>query len=320
MIRCVAIFGPTASGKSGLALRLAERYNGVIVSADSMQIYRGMNVGTAKPTLEELNAVPHRMIDICDIDSPFSVYDYKGMAKTEIENVSKNGQLPFLTGGTGLYFDALFHNTDFGEMEIDPDVRMQLEKRAESEGSHVLLSELQTIDPKTAHPLHERDTKRIIRGLEVYYSTGKTLSEFKEKSHLDSGDISFLKLSLVYENRDVLYQRINQRVDQMLRDGLLEEAKTLYGDGVFSQPTSAQAIGYKELLPYLSGESSLDDCVDRLKQKTRNYAKRQITWFRRYEDVHHIYMDQDSDPFTTCCSLIEEWIKDEKNEGKKITD
>lgn len=308
-MRALAVFGPTASGKSSLAFKLAKELNGVIISADSMQIYRGMDIGTAKPTLEEQKVVPHRLIDICDARDRFSVYDYKALAEEEIHSACSNGKLPIVVGGTGLYFDALFFNTDFGEFDILPEVRQRLKLRAENGENEALLAELQAIDPETAAPLHLRDLKRIIRGLEVYYSTGKPLSHFKKESHREKSAIDFCKFNLIYQDREALYERINFRVDEMMSAGLLEETRKLWECGALYDTTAAQAIGYKELLPHLVGNAPLSDCVSLLKQKTRNYAKRQITWFRRYTDSNRIAMDGCEDPFSTAISIAQGFLK-----------
>ncbi len=310
MMRCVCIFGPTASGKSSLALRLAEELNGVIISADSMQIYRRMNIGTAKPTEDELSQVPHKMIDIADLTDSFSVWDYKVMAEREIENTLNQGKLPIIVGGTGLYLDALFFNTNFGEFEIDPAVHQKLTVRAENGEGANLLEELRQIDPVCAAPLHEKDLKRIIRALEVYHSTGKTLTEFKAESHREKSRFSFLKFHLVYQDRSKLYDRIGQRVDEMIKCGLLQEIQELYADGLFCDTTASQAIGYKEFIPYLTGNETLENCTELLKQKTRNYAKRQITWFKRYEDAISIPMDEDPNPYETVKIHTLSYLKD----------
>ena len=308
MKRVLAIFGPTASGKSGLALALAKNINGVIISADSMQIYRDMNIGTAKPTSAEMQEVPHKMIDICSPSASFSVYDYKIKAEEEISNTLKDGQIPIVVGGTGLYFDALFFNNDFGEMEVNPDIRAKLNDRANAGKGRELLHELAEVDPEAAAPLHEKDIKRIIRGLEVYLSTGKTLSSFKAKSRIASSEFDFIKIFLNYKNRDTLYNRINQRVDIMLEQGLVEETIKLKKMGCFDTQTASQAIGYKELLPFLSGERSFDECVEILKQKSRNYAKRQLTWFRRYEDANVIWMDESEDPLADAQKIYANYL------------
>jgi tRNA dimethylallyltransferase len=277
---------------------------------EPMQIYSEMNIGTAKPTSEEMSEVPHKMINICSCKDSFSVYEFKKMAEKEIESACLLNKTPILVGGTGLYFDALFFNTDFGEMEIDEAVRSNLQEKAKSGGIASLLLELQKIDPKSAEGLCENDSKRILRALEVYLSTGKTQTEFKEKSHDQKAKFDFLKLFLNFSDRDTLYERINQRVDQMIKDGLLEETKMLMDSGTFDSKTSAQAIGYKELIPYFKGEKELSACIDLLKQKTRNYAKRQLTWFRRYTDAHQIMMDTDPSPYKTALNLSKSFLKD----------
>ncbi len=310
MNQVISVFGPTASGKSSLALELAKELNGVIISADSMQIYREMDIGTAKPTAEELASVPHRMIDICQPTQSFSVYEYKMMAEAEIESVLAEGRIPIVTGGTGLYFDALFFNTDFGEMEVDPTIRENLNRRALSGEGALLLEELAKVDPESAAPLHEKDLKRIVRALEVYHSTGIPLSTFKAKSRSKNSKFDFLKLFLNYRNRETLYQRINQRVDQMLELGLEKETRTLLEKGYFDSPTASQAIGYKELLPYLYNQRSLEECIDVLKQKTRNYAKRQLTWFRRYGDAQTIWMDEDPSPVSSALQYCKIFYKE----------
>ena len=311
MNRCIAIFGPTASGKSSLAIKLAVKLDGVIISADSMQIYKVMNIGTAKPTKEEMSIVPHKMIDICSPLDSFSVYDYKKRAENEIENALANGKVPIIVGGTGLYFDALFYNTQFGEMDIDPKIHDLLVSRSENGENKILLEELRKVDPICAEKLHEKDTKRIIRALEVYLSTGKTLTEFKEKSKTRNSKFDYKKIFLDFSNRDLLYQRINDRVDQMISEGLLQETKNLLENGYLKTQTAAQAIGYKEIVPFLEGEKSLSECIDLLKQKTRNYAKRQLTWFRRYDDSHRIEIDRNPDFVQTALKICQNYLKGE---------
>lgn len=311
MNRCIAIFGPTASGKSSLALRLADELKGVIISVDSMQIYRGMDIGTAKPSAREMDIIPHKMISICDPNESFSVYDFKKRAEEEIKNALQNKNVPILVGGTGLYFDALFFNTDFGTFDIKPEIRNKLEKELIEQGGRPLLERLKAIDPDAAMHLHEKDHKRIIRALEVYYSTGKSLTQFKLESHRNKSEFNFLKLSLVFRCRDKLYKRIDDRVDLMVKDGLVEEAKQVYESNLLLYKTASQAIGYKELVPYFTSERSLKECLDVLKQKTRNYAKRQITWFRRYEDAYELVMDDGNDPFTLALPVCKQFLKED---------
>lgn len=311
MKKCIAIFGPTASGKSSLALHLAKEMNSVVISVDSMQIYRGMDIGTAKPSIDEMTAIPHKLINICDPSESFSVYEFKKKAEEEIRIALSAGKMPILVGGTGLYFDALFNNTDFGEFEVSQEIRSALKLRLENEGSKELLRVLQKVDPKSAEGLHEKDCKRIIRALEVYYSTGTTLSQYKENSHRTESEFSFLKLYLVFQSRQNLYRRINERVDIMVKNGLVQEARQMYDECILEGKTASQAIGYKELVPYFSGEKPLDDCIDTLKQKTRNYAKRQITWFRRYDDAFRIVMDGEDDPFAQVLTHVNCYLKEE---------
>ncbi len=308
---CIAIFGPTASGKSSLALKLAKKCNGVIISADSMQIYRQMDIGTAKPTTEEMSLVPHRLIDFMDPKESFSVYDYKKMAEEEIRSVLSEGKLPILVGGTGLYFDALFFNTDFGEFETPKEIREELNTKVQNGQSDALLDELRSIDPKAAENLCAKDSKRIVRALEVYYATGKTITELKEKSHENKSEFSFLKVFLNFSDRQNLYNRINLRVDEMISLGLLDETNNLLKQGLLTDTTASQAIGYKELIPYFNGEKELDLCIETLKQKTRNYAKRQLTWFRRYKDAVEILMDTDPTPFETLLKKVDQFLKEE---------
>ncbi len=309
-MRCVCVFGPTASGKSSLALALAKKFNGVIISADSMQIYKKMDIGTAKPTAAELQEVPHKMIGFLNPSEHFSVYDYKKIAESAILETISAGKLPIIVGGTGLYIDALFHNTDFGEFEIPNEITNQLFDRYQKEGGEILLKELFEIDPETAAPLHTRDVKRIVRAYSVYLATGKTLSQFKKESHRVKSSFQFCKISLVFHERKNLYDRINMRVDEMISSGLIEETRRLYEAGVFDSPTAAQAIGYKELLPHILFETSLEDCISLLKQKTRNYAKRQLTWFRRYDDANLIYMDGSDNPIDRANDIIEAFLKE----------
>ncbi len=309
MKKCVFVVGPTASGKSSLGLALAEKFGGVIISADSMQIYREMNIGTAKPSAEDQKRVPHRLVDIRSVSEEFSVYDFKALALKEIKNAHDEGKISFIVGGTGLYVDALIHNTDFGEMEIDPQVRKRLESEIQAGKNAALLARLSEIDPETAAELHEKDAKRIVRALEVYESTGKTLTAFKAESRKKKPEFEFIILYLVYADRQKLYDRINQRVDQMLRNGLLQETKMLWEQHAFSYKTASQAIGYKELLPVITENADLGEAVALLKQRTRNYAKRQITWFNRYQSIP-ILMDGEDSPLLAAEKAVAAFQKD----------
>lgn len=283
------IVGPTASGKTSLSIEVAKRLNGEIVSADSMQIYENMNIATAKPTKEERQDIPHHLIGFLPIGENFSVAAYKEKAISAIDDILSGGKLPIVVGGTGLYVDTLVNNTEFLDYEKS-DIREKLEKRMEEEGSESLFEELKKVDSVAAEKLHLNDTKRIIRALEVYYSTGKTITEQCELSHLHESEYDWCLIGITAENRQILYDRINQRVDIMMKDGLLEEAERFFQSD-FSK-TAKQAIGYKELKPYLDGLISLTEALEKLKMETRRYAKRQLTWFRRNEKIHWLKIDE----------------------------
>ena len=282
------VVGPTASGKTALAVEISKAFDGEVVSADSMQIYKGMNIATAKPTDEEMQGIPHHLISIIGADEVFSVNQFKTAATAAIEDILSRGKLPVVAGGTGFYVDTLVNNTEFLDYE-DNGIREKLENRLAAEGIEALYKELSEIDPETAERLHLNDEKRIIRALEVYHSTGKTISEQCRLSHLNESKYRFCIIGITAEDRQLLYDRINIRVDKMLEEGLLEEAESFFENPVSA--TAKQAIGYKELKPYLDGESTLDEAVEKLKMETRRYAKRQLTWFRKRENINWIYID-----------------------------
>ncbi|MGN0487596.1 MAG: tRNA (adenosine(37)-N6)-dimethylallyltransferase MiaA [Acutalibacteraceae bacterium] len=283
------VAGPTASGKTALAVEIAKKLGGEIVSADSMQIYEGMDIATAKPTEEEMQGIPHHLIGFLNPGESFSVAKYKTLALEKIREILSRGKLPIVAGGTGLYIDTLIDNTSFLDYEAS-DIRVRLEERAESEGMESLYRELTEIDRPTAEKLHIHDRKRIIRALEVYYATGETITKQCELSHAEESEFSWCVIGLSAKDRSVLYDRINRRVDVMLDRGLLEEAKDFFGDS--RSATAAQAIGYKELMPYFDGEATLAEAVENLKMQTRRYAKRQLTWFRRRESMNWLYIDE----------------------------
>ena len=286
----VCIVGPTASGKTALAAALSQRLNGEVVSADSMQIYRGMSIGTAKPSAEEMRGIPHHMIDFLPPEERFSVADYAALARKTILDIHKRGKLPVLAGGTGLYVQAVTEGILFLEEPENPEIRRRLEQRAKAEGIEPLFRELQKIDPLSAERIDRNNGKRVLRALEIYYLTGETMTRRLERSR--AGELPFqpVMIGLGFSDRKNLYARIEQRVDQMMKDGLLEEAGRVLGDlGI----TASGAIGYKEFLPYFRGEVSLAEAVDRLKQDTRRYAKRQLTWFKRDSRIHWIFVDRE---------------------------
>ncbi|MBE6880764.1 MAG: tRNA (adenosine(37)-N6)-dimethylallyltransferase MiaA [Ruminococcaceae bacterium] len=284
----IVICGPTASGKTALSVELAKEFDAEIISADSMQIYKGMDIATAKPSIEERQGIPHHIMDFLDPAESFSVADYVKLAHEKIKDIASRGKIPMIVGGTGLYISSLINNIRFEESECDYAYREELRLLAQEKGNSYLLDMLREIDPATAATLHENNQARVIRALEVYRTTGKTMSQTQEESRTEPSPYEPCMIALDYD-REQLYDRINKRVDIMLDMGLIEEAKNFFSKG--DLPTAAQAIGYKELLPYLKGEKELSECVEHLKQETRKYAKRQLTWFRKDERIHWIKAD-----------------------------
>ena len=280
--KILAVVGPTASGKSALAVSLAARLNGEIVSCDSMQIYRGMDIGTAKPDEAEQGGIPHHMLDIVSPEESFSCADYGRMARDEADDILRRGALPVFCGGTGLYLDAVLRS-GFAP-DVPPRIREELRKREPGE----LYRELCEVDPVSADAIHPNNVKRVVRALEIYHGTGKTKSEWDRLSALAEQPYDALLIGLDYRSRETLYERIDRRVDDMLQRGLCEEVKRL---DLLRDSTAAQAIGYKELYGWLDGQCGMEEAVSTLKQNTRNYAKRQLTWFRRNPDIHWLYPD-----------------------------
>ena len=301
----VVVLGPTASGKTSLGIEIAEKLGGEIVSADSMQIYENMDIATAKPTVQERSRVPHHLVGFVPVGEKFSVAKYKQIAIETIDDIISRGKLPVVVGGTGFYIDTLVKNTEFFDYE-ETDIREKLEKRCENEGIEALYDELKAIDLKTAERLHINDTKRIIRALEVYHLTGKTISEQDEESHRNESKYRWCLIGLKAQDRQYLYDRINLRVDIMLDQGLIKETQDFFCSEVSS--TAAQAIGYKELKPYIDGYISLDEAVEKLKMESRRYAKRQLTWFRRNPDINWLDIDVlSSQELIDCaCNIIKE--------------
>lgn len=278
--RILAVVGPTASGKSALALALAERLNGEIVSCDSMQIYRGMDIGTAKPTSEERARVPHHLIDIADPDTEFSVMDFTVAAEQATADILSRGRLPVFCGGTGLYLDAFLRGCEAETPGADPAVRAELHALAEAHGASYLHEQLQKVDPVTAETVHPNNVRRVIRALEIFRATGVPKSEWDRRSKEAPARYDAVVLGLAYKDREVLYDRISRRIDAMLAAGLLRETEQLLTAGVFERSrTAAAAIGYKELLPFLRGECGAEQAIEELRVATRRYAKRQMTWF-----------------------------------------
>ncbi len=293
-IKILAVVGSTASGKTALSIALAKELRGEIISCDSMQIYRRMDVGTAKPTAEEMEGVPHHLLDFIEPDTPFSCAEYVSMAKKVAEEIHARGRLPILCGGTGLYLDSFLRGGGFEETVTDPALRESLFAFAAEHGNHALHERLRAVDPESADAIHENNVKRVVRALEIFESTGVTKTEMDRRSRTLETPYDACVIGLRYQNREILYDRIDRRVDMMLEAGLLEETERLMEEGVFERnSTAAQAIGYKELLGYLRKEQSLDEAVEDLKRATRRYAKRQITWFGAKDYMHWVDADRD---------------------------
>ena len=282
----ICVVGPTASGKTALAIELAKAFNGEIVSCDSMQIYRRMDIGTAKPTAEERQGIPHHMIDVADPEESFSVSRYCQMATPIVEDILRRGKTCIIAGGTGLYVDALIRGNDFAPIP-NTGCRQRLERRAEAEGIQVLTQELSAVDPESVQRA-QGNPRRIIRALEVYLETGQSLTAHNLATQAIPPRFSPLWIGLDDEDRQDLYRRIDLRVDLMLEQGLLEEIRSLLDSGIPESATAMQAIGYKEFIDALRGRIPMEQAVSDLKQATRRYAKRQKTWFRRNRDIHWI--------------------------------
>ena len=291
MKRIAAVVGPTASGKTALAVALAKQFNGEVVSADSMQIYRKLNIGTAKPTAEEMQGVPHHMLDVADPGESYSVSRYEKEATACVEDILSRGKLPILCGGTGLYVDALIRGGGFLESGVDSGLRAQLEEEWNARGGEAMLQRLASFDPDSAARLHLNDKKRIIRAVEVYLQTGITITAHNARTAALPPRYDAVMIGLRTEPRQILYSRIDRRVTKMLDAGLEQEARQLLESGDLAG-TAAQAIGYKEMLAYFHGEATLEQAADLIRQKSRNYAKRQLTWFQRDDRVHWITYNQ----------------------------
>ena len=282
-ILCIA--GPTASGKTALAVELAKRYNGEVVSCDSMYVYRRMNVGTAKPSIEEMEGIVHHMIDVADPDEDFSVSKYCDMAAPIVDDIIARGKTAIIAGGTGLYMDSLIKGNDFAPFP-STGMREKLEAQADREGMEAMLELLRSIDPDSAARLHLSDRKRIIRALEVYYETGETITAHNIKTQSVPPRYNPLWLGLDFADRAELYRRIDLRVDIMLQQGLIPEIRELLASGIPEKCTAMQAIGYKEFVAALEGRCTIEEAADEVRKSSRHYAKRQLTWFRRNKNIH----------------------------------
>ena len=285
----LAVVGPTASGKTWLGVELAKIYGGEVISADSMQIYKGMDIASAKPAEEEKQGIPHHLMDFLDRDVSFSAADYVQLANEKIQEVLSRGKLPIIVGGTGLYIDSLLENVKFSEGGSDEIYRQELYAFAKEQGNEALHARLAELDSEAAEGIHPNNLVRVVRALEVCHVTGRKFSDLKRESKMVESPYDSLIIGLNYEDRQTLYDRIDLRVDEMVRAGLVEEARQLWLER--GMKTAANAIGYKELIPYFKGERALEDCIADIKQETRHYAKRQLTWFRRNQRIEWIMPD-----------------------------
>ena len=306
--KAIVVVGATASGKTALGVHIAKRFNGEVISADSMQIYKRMDIATAKPTIEEMDGIKHHLIDFIDVQSQYSVSNYCDDAKDVFDKIIENDKLPVIVGGTGLYIDSFLSNTKFLEAASSDNTRKELLLEAEKNGIESLYEQLKVIDPDAAKNIHPNNTVRVVRALEIYRTTGKTLTEQNKLSHAVESDIEPLYIGINYADRENLYSRINLRVDLMLEAGLLEEAKDFFK--MNPSKTAFNAIGYKELKPFIDGDLAFDVCVENLKRETRRYAKRQITWFKRNKNINWVYADKLSkeELFETVDNLINEYL------------
>lgn len=293
--KILVIVGPTASGKTRMAVELAQRHNGEVISADSMQIYRTMDIGTAKPTQEEMGGIPHHMIDVADPEEDFSVARYVEMAARCVDDVLARGKLPIVAGGTGLYIDSLLSGRTFAPFSPDSALRGELEQEMADKGGAAMLEELAKVDPEAAQRLHPNDHKRIIRALEVYRSTGKTITQHNRETQAIPPRYDALTIGLAFQDRQAMWRRIDQRVDEMVAAGLEDEVRRLLTSGISPKCTAMQAIGYKEFTQALSGEMTWKEAAEVVKLRSRQYAKRQLTWFGRNPNTRWVRWDDPPD-------------------------
>lgn len=310
--KIIIVIGPTAVGKTSLSIKIAERFNGEIISGDSMQIYKDLDIGTAKVTVDEMNGISHHLIDIKEMDEAYSVSDFQEEAMMKIKEISKRGHLPIIVGGSGLYIESLLFPVSHAKVEANEELRKELELFADEEGNKALWNKLNKIDPEAANKIHPNNIRRVVRAIEVCQETGELFSTFqKERKNKDSQYEHFIVG--LNTDRKLLYNRINKRVDKMVEEGLVEEAKMLWrkvGPDLTAQST--KAIGYKELFSYFNNENNLEDAISKIKQNSRRYAKRQLTWFRnRFKNVHWYDLIQEKETVQNSYQEIGEFLEND---------
>lgn len=304
--KAVVVVGPTASGKTALGVHICEKFNGEVISADSMQIYKGMSISTAKPTMAEQRNIPHHLIDFLEITDKYSVSAFCSDAKKVFDDICAINKLPVIVGGTGLYIDSFLTNTSFLDNASSDEIRSKLNTELAEKGVEYMYSRLTSIDPEAASKIHPNNTVRVLRALEVYLSTGVTITEQAKKSHNAESNIEPLFIGITFRDREKLYERINKRVDLMIEAGLWDEAELFFQ----SHPsvTAFNAIGCKELKPYFDGIKSIDECIEDLKRSTRRYAKRQLTWFKRNPNINWIYRDESENFIDYVDNLVKNFL------------
>ena len=304
--KTVVVVGPTASGKTALGIHICKKFNGEVISADSMQIYKGMSISTAKPSIEEQQGVPHHLIDFLDLTQQYSVSSFCNDARIAFDSIYSENKLPVIVGGTGLYVDSFLTNTTFFDDASSADIKAQLNSELSEKGVDYMYSRLASVDPEAAEKIHPNNTVRVLRALEVYLTTGKTITEQARLSHEIESDIEPLFIGITYKDRDKLYERINKRVDIMVQMGLWEEAEEFFKGE--ASVTALNAIGCKELKPFFDGVKSKDECIEDLKRSTRRYAKRQLTWFKRNSAINWVYPDENENYFDFADDLIYKFL------------
>ena len=305
-IKTVFVVGPTACGKTGLGIEIAKEYGGEIISADSMQIYKGMSIASASPTKEEQAKATHHLVEFVEYGESYTVADYVLLAKEKITEINNKGKLPIVVGGTGLYINSLADNIEFSKEQTDFKLRERLQQEMEEKGGEKMLEELSEVDFETARTLHPNNKRRILRALEIYYLTGVTKSKQDIISKQNESFIKPIMIGITYRDRELLYKKIEKRIDLMIENGLVDEARTAYNKFGGSFTGAVQAIGHKELFGYFNGESTLEESVEILKRSTRRYAKRQMTWFSRDKRIHWIYADETPDVLSEAKKILRE--------------